>query len=149
MRTLLNGSTGWTTLLLLVVSGCEGTATIGGDGGGGGDDDDDVVDAGEGSDPDGDGDVPTPPGDDRPAFCADYPPADLGAARQSSHVFYGDDGFLEYVSDDEQNRVPDFGYAGYHFGEVDLPDYPEVASIGPGDGDDTARIQAALDDLAA
>ena len=85
----------------------------------------------------------TPPRD-LPAFCADYPPADLAA--QSAWVWYGPDGFLEYASDDGGNRIPDFGYAGYRHGAADPPDMPEVARVSPGDGDDTARIQAELDD---
>ncbi len=93
--------------------------------------------------------APPPPPSDLPAFCADYPPADLGARKQSTRVFYGDDGFLAYASDAQHNRVPDFGFAGYHFGEQEPPVVPEVARVAPGDGDDTARVQAALDALAA
>jgi hypothetical protein len=88
-----------------------------------------------------------PGGGHLPAFCAAYPPADPGAVAQSTRVFYGDDGHLHYTSDADRNRVPDFGFAGYHFGERALPSYPEVKRIGPGDGDDTARLQAAIDEV--
>jgi hypothetical protein len=84
-----------------------------------------------------------------PAMCAGYPPANLATQRQSSRVFYGPDGILQYMSDGEKNRVPDFGFAGYHFGEKALPTVPEVATVGPGDGDDTARVQAAIDQVSA
>jgi hypothetical protein len=84
-----------------------------------------------------------------PAFCASYPPADLASQKQSTRVFYGAGGHLEYASDADHNRVPDFGFAGYHFGERTLPVYDEVDHVGPGDGDDTARVQAAIDTLAA
>jgi hypothetical protein len=140
---------GWTVLLL--VAACDGSVSVGGRDDGGGPPDPDDSDGGP---PRADaapvgGDDGGPPSSGGPAFCADYPPADLASAKQATAVRYGDDGFLVYASDDEGNRVPDFGHAGYHFGERDLPAYPEVASIGPGDGDDTARIQDALDELAA
>jgi hypothetical protein len=83
-----------------------------------------------------------------PAFCDDYPPPDVARHAMSSRVWYGDDGLLAYARDADGNRVPDVGSAGYGAGARELPDVPEVARIGPGDGDDTARIQAALDDLA-
>jgi hypothetical protein len=106
--------------------------------------------------------VGTDPGEDSPAdaqalatdavlppFCASYPPANLASFTQSTRVFYGPGGTLQYASDAEKNRVPDFGYAGYHFGERALPVVPEVATVGPGEGDDTARVQAAIDAVQA
>jgi hypothetical protein len=87
-----------------------------------------------------------PPPRDLPAFCADYPPAAPGA--QSAWVHYGDDGLLVYASDDDGHRLPDLGHAGYRAGAEDPPELPEVARVAPGDGDDTARVQDALDGAA-
>ena len=84
-----------------------------------------------------------------PAFCSDYPPADRAGAAMSTRVRYGDDGLLVYARDADGNRLPDVGSAGYGAGARELPDVPEVMRIGPGDGDDTARIQAALDQVAS
>ncbi|MEO0560033.1 MAG: T9SS type A sorting domain-containing protein [Bacteroidota bacterium] len=67
-----------------------------------------------------------------------------------SEIVFGDaDGRLVYVTDDEGNRIPDFSYAGYARGEVDLPDVPTVETVTPIEGDDTAQIQAALDAVGA
>ncbi len=76
-------------------------------------------------------------------------PAPPTGSWQSSLVYYGDDGALEYAADDEQNRIVDFSYAGYHYGEVPLPVVEQAATVGPVDGDDTGQIQAALDEIAA
>ena len=63
---------------------------------------------------------------------------------QSRWVFY-QGGKLTYATDGEQNRIPDYSYAGYRYGQASPPNVPEVVRVTPGDGDDTARIQAALD----
>lgn len=65
-------------------------------------------------------------------------------------VSAGPDGTLRYVADDRGNQIPDFSRAGYGGGGVLLPDLPVVKKLPPlaGDGDDTARIQAALDEVA-
>ncbi|UJR84784.1 glycoside hydrolase family 55 protein [Sandaracinus amylolyticus] len=88
------------------------------------------------------------PGPTLPPFCDALPPADRSGTWESSRVSYDDEGMLQYASDAQGNRVPDFGYAGYHYGGVALPELPEVERVGPGDGDDTARIQAAIDEVA-
>ena len=64
---------------------------------------------------------------------------------ESEIVSTGPDGRLEYATDDEGNRVPDFSRAGYRGGGVDLPTVPTVRTVEPLDGDDTASIQAAID----
>jgi hypothetical protein len=62
-------------------------------------------------------------------------------------VRVGADGRLVYRTDDRGNRIPDFSNIGYK-GGVRLPDVPTVATLAPSSsGDDTARIQAALDSL--
>ena len=81
-----------------------------------------------------------------------WPLCGPGAAAQaweSDIVYEGADGRLVYVSDEEGNRVPDFSYAGYRAGGVPLPDVPTRQTVAPGDGDDTAAIQAAIDAVSA
>ncbi|SEH02653.1 hypothetical protein SAMN05444920_12880 [Nonomuraea solani] len=56
---------------------------------------------------------------------------------------------LVYGQDAEHNRVPDFSHAGYQGGERPIPHLPVVKTIGPVEGDNTAHIQAALDEVAA
>ena len=76
----------------------------------------------------------------------------VGATAQtweSEIVSTGPGGGLEYVSDEEGNRVPNFGWAGYASGLVPLPTVPTVVTVAPAEGDDTASIQAALDDVMA
>lgn len=68
-------------------------------------------------------------------------------AWQSERVRIGADGSLEYPADEEGNRIPDFSHAGYRGGGVPLPDAPIIATLGPISGDNTARIQQALDEV--
>jgi hypothetical protein len=84
-----------------------------------------------------------------PAFCGGYPPPAAPGQWQSSRVSYGPGGRLVYASDAEGNRIPDFSYAGYRHGEVTIPVVPVVMRLAPTAGDQTARIQAALDQIAA
>jgi hypothetical protein len=83
-----------------------------------------------------------------PAFCASYPPAMAAGQWQSAHVKYAA-GKLTYPADAEQNRIPDFSYAGYRYGQAALPVVPKVMELGPMPGDNTARIQQALDAVGA
>lgn len=83
---------------------------------------------------------------DLPAFCAGPAPA---ARWQSVHVGRGGDGRLIYPRDAQGNRIVDFSYAGYRHGEVAPPRMPAVAHLGPAEGDNTSRIQAALDAIGA
>jgi hypothetical protein len=100
-------------------------------------------------------DLGSPPGGDAagspvavPAFCRSYPPAAAAGQWQSAHVRYSG-GLLTYPADGEQNRIPDFSYAGYKYGEAALPSVPDVMRLSPAPGDNTARIQAALDAVGA
>ena len=68
---------------------------------------------------------------------------------ESELVTFGEDGKLHYTLDKEKNRIPDYSYAGYRYGEVQPPNVPEVSSISPIAGDNTAHIQKALDAVAA
>ncbi|WP_428937374.1 DUF6298 domain-containing protein [Fontivita pretiosa] len=60
-------------------------------------------------------------------------------------VGQGRDGRLTYLTDDRGNRVPDFSYAGYRAGEQPIPNVPVRVVVSAVEGDNTARIQAAID----
>jgi hypothetical protein len=57
-------------------------------------------------------------------------------------------GRLAYQADQRGNVIPDFSHCGYAGGIHDIPVIPARISVSPGDGDDGARIQAAIDRLA-
>ena len=71
------------------------------------------------------------------------------AGAQSALVKRMADGHLDMLPWNEQgDRIPDFSYCGYRNGGVRLPDIPMLVTLEPsGAEDDSARIQAALDDL--
>ena len=56
-------------------------------------------------------------------------------------------GRLVYRADSEGNYVPDFSHAGYMGGGVPIPQVPVKVALRPGDGDDSASIQAAIDEV--
>lgn len=64
-------------------------------------------------------------------------------------VFVGLDGRLEYTEDEKGNRVPDFSNAGYMGGGFPIPDVPVKRVVEPQAGDDRARIQGAINEVAA
>jgi|GEM_PF-1232651 len=68
---------------------------------------------------------------------------------QSSRIAYmGTDGRMRYVPDYKGNRIPDYSHVGYMGGGVALPDVPVKVVLEPQQaGDDTARIQAAIDQV--
>ena len=72
-------------------------------------------------------------------FAADTP--------TSEWVHPGADGKLIYKTDARGNRIPDFSNVGYRGGGVLIPDVPVHATVEPGAGDATARIQAAIDEV--
>lgn len=57
----------------------------------------------------------------------------------------GTDGHLVYDTDTNGNRVPDFSTAGYAKNEKEIPDAPIQIVVSPISGDETARIQKAID----
>lgn len=59
------------------------------------------------------------------------------------------DGTLAYAPDEQGNRILDFSHCGYQGGNRDVPDVPVRATVSPADGDDDARIQAAINDVAS
>ncbi len=73
----------------------------------------------------------------------------IAAQSWQSKIVYRDSitSKLIYVSDEEGNRIPDFSYAGYKNGEVEIPDIPIVKTISPIEGDNTAHIQSAIDEV--
>lgn len=69
-------------------------------------------------------------------------------AWESAKVRYDNNGRLFYPADANGNRIPDYSHAGYKGGGVPLPTVPVVLTISPVAGDDTASIQAAIDQVA-
>jgi hypothetical protein len=70
-------------------------------------------------------------------------------ADQSSIAHLGEHGTLSYVPDYKGNRILDFSNSGYGGGGVRLPAVQARVAVEPGDGDDSARIQAAIDQVSA
>jgi len=65
--------------------------------------------------------------------------------KANTFVHLGLDGKLVYVPDVLGNRILDFSNSGYEGGGVKIADVQARVAVEPGDGDDTARIQAAID----
>lgn len=63
-------------------------------------------------------------------------------------VSEGRGGKLIYATDDRGNRIPDFSNCGYAGADRGIPEVATVATVAPTNGDDTARIQAAIDQVA-
>ena len=66
---------------------------------------------------------------------------------RTSMVYPDADGRLVYEADEFGNYVPDFSHAGYMGGGVRLPEVAVKATMQPGSGDDTPRIQQAIDEV--
>ncbi len=64
-------------------------------------------------------------------------------------VSLGKDGKLAYGQDEKGNRIPDFSSCGYAGGDRDIPDVPVKVVVAPMAGDETLRIQKALDYVAS
>lgn len=73
----------------------------------------------------------------------------IASAAPATTVERGRDGGLIYEPDAQGNRIPDFSSCGYRGADRDIPSVPEQAAVAPGDGDDGARVQAAIDRVAA
>lgn len=72
--------------------------------------------------------------------------ADIGPD-ESNIAYLGPDGKMVYAPDFRGNRIIDFSNAGYMGGGVKIPDVQARIAVEPGDGDDMARIQAAIDEV--
>lgn len=62
---------------------------------------------------------------------------------------YRAEGRLAYLSDDRGNRPLDYSYCGYHASEQEIPVLPAVVRVSRQGGDETMRIQRALDYVAS
>ncbi|TMI66400.1 MAG: hypothetical protein E6H07_11040 [Bacteroidetes bacterium] len=67
----------------------------------------------------------------------------------TSLVYPGIDGKLVYVADSLGNRIPDFSNAGYKGGGVSIPYVPVKATVWPVAGDNSDKIQKAIDSVSA
>lgn len=74
----------------------------------------------------------------RPLFAADA---------ERRHLYADRDGRLVYVADARGNRIPDFSHAGYG-GGAPIPDVPVRITVPASRGDNSPRIQAAIDHVA-
>jgi len=69
------------------------------------------------------------------------------ATAQSKWVQPGPDGKLVYAHSPQGDRIVDFSYAGYRGGGVALPEVKAMKSVTPSGVDDSAVIQAAIDEV--
>lgn len=66
----------------------------------------------------------------------------------SQWAWLGQDGRLAYQSTAQGDRIPDFSFAGYRGGGMALPNVAVVYTLEPAIGDDTQRLQEAIDEVA-
>ncbi|SEG09242.1 discoidin domain-containing protein [Paenibacillus sp. UNC499MF] len=78
-------------------------------------------------------------------FSFTVPDETKAAGTQSSIAFLGESGKMTYVPDFKGNRILDFSGSGYKGGGVPIPNVQAKAVVSPGEGDDTRRIQDAID----
>jgi hypothetical protein len=71
----------------------------------------------------------------------------LFAFAVSQWVYFGPGHKLHYRTGERGDRIMDFSYAGYMAGGVRLPDAPSMKTLTPLEGDNTAQIQAAIDEV--
>ncbi|HEY2761263.1 MAG TPA: hypothetical protein VGI75_10980, partial [Pirellulales bacterium] len=85
------------------------------------------------------------------AYCALVAGAALADAPPSSWVYYGADGTLQYQAAATGDKVLDFSGAGYMGGTQNIPLVPVAVTLNPSPSpiDDTARIQAAINQVSA
>ncbi len=85
-----------------------------------------------------------------PFFCAVGATTPAAAADRSEWVYPGPDGKLIYKTTPTGDRIMDFSTAGYMGGGVALPTVPVKKTVKTtGAADETATIQAAIDEVAA
>src|SRR5690606_19378505 len=72
----------------------------------------------------------------------------LSAQHWQSKMVQFREGMLIYPSDADMNRIPDFSHAGYQGGLHPIPQVPTEIAIQPIQGDNTAHIQRAIDQVA-
>jgi hypothetical protein len=71
-----------------------------------------------------------------------------GLCRGATAVGTDSNGRLTYEKDSRGNRIPDFSSCGYAGANRKIPDVHARVLVAPAEGDDGARIQAALDEVA-
>lgn len=71
------------------------------------------------------------------------------AQNPSTWVYYGSNHKLQYTPDNLGNTILDFSWAGYEGGGVALPQVSVKVTLSPSGADDTANIQAAINQVAA
>lgn len=71
----------------------------------------------------------------------------MGQSWQSQLVWEDAEGRLQYSHCDKGYLLPDFSHAGYKGGGIDLPQMNVVKTIEPIAGDNTAHIQAAINEV--
>jgi hypothetical protein len=71
------------------------------------------------------------------------------AQTQKPAITIGNGGRLSYQTDANGNRIPDFSHCGYMGQDKPIPDVPVRIVVSPIIGDNTQRIQAALDYVAS
>lgn len=74
--------------------------------------------------------------------------SELSAQWNSAILTLEPNGALSYVRDTSGNVIPDFSYAGYMGGGVQTPDLLTEFTVSPVPGDNTAHIQAFIDQAA-
>ena len=76
--------------------------------------------------------------------------AELCVENYSALVYPDENGRLVYQANSHGDFIPDFSNCGYKGGGVALPNVPVVRTVSPqAEGDDTARLQAAIDEVSA
>jgi len=73
----------------------------------------------------------------------------LFAQATSAWVYYDSNGNLQYAQDANGNQIIDYSWAGYEGGGVSLPSVAPVVTVNPSGDDDTANIQAAINQVSS
>lgn len=71
------------------------------------------------------------------------------AAVKSQWVYMNTTNKLDYKTTERGDRIMDFSYAGYMGGGVAIPSVPVKVVVSPAEGDNTAAIQQAIDEVAS
>ncbi len=74
-------------------------------------------------------------------------PSNYVGTAQSQWVYPDSKGKLIYKTLEGGDRIMDFSYAGYMGGGVSIPDVPVMITLGPSQGDNSDKIQNAIDEI--
>ena len=76
--------------------------------------------------------------------------SDATRAAESNLVYPGASGRLLYATQADGDRIPDFSAVGYKYGQEAIPtNISPALVVAPGSGDDTARIQNAINQVSS